>query len=59
MTNWRARNIKELAVRPYSDPVAFYGFWFSIVIGIMGTLGLAAAFIQAYASMKALSPLPS
>ena len=47
MTNWRARNLKELAVRPHSDPVAFYGFWFSIVIGIIGILGLGAAFIQA------------
>jgi hypothetical protein len=29
-------------------------FGFSIVIGIMGILGLAAAFIQAYAAMKCL-----
>ena len=37
------RNLKELDVR---HSVAFYGFWFSIVIEIIGILGLGSAFIR-------------
>jgi hypothetical protein len=52
MNEWRARNLRELIVRPYKDPISFYAFWFSLVIGVMGLLGLAASFVQVYAIYK-------
>ena len=52
MNEWRARNLRELIVRPYKGPIGFYALWFSLVIGVMGLLGLVASFVQVYAAFK-------
>jgi hypothetical protein len=55
MNEWRPQTLGELAVRPYKDPIMFYGFWFATIIGIVGILSLGASLVQAYAAFKSLS----
>lgn len=52
LEKWRPRSIAQLAVRPYHDPIGYYGFWVVIVFGCIGFLGLAASLVQAVGSFK-------
>jgi len=52
MNEWRPQTIRQLAVRPYKDPVSFYAFWFATVIRIVSILSLAASLAQTYAAFK-------
>jgi hypothetical protein len=54
MKGWRSRNLKELLKRPYDDPVAYYAFWFVIILGTFDLLGLVAGIIQAWASVRSI-----
>jgi len=54
MNERRPQRFRELWVRPYKDPLAFYGFFFAVIIGLVGIVGLAATVIQTYASVKGL-----
>jgi len=54
MSEWKPETFLELSVRPYKNPLPFYGFWFAIVIGIASILALVATIIQTYATLKEL-----
>lgn len=40
MVDWRALVITDVRFRPYRDPLSYYAFWFGVIIGSMGLLGL-------------------
>jgi len=52
MNDWRPQTLRELAVRPYKDPIMFYAFWFTSVFGLLSILGLGAAIVQAFGAVK-------
>ena len=54
MNNWCPKRFRELAVRPYRDPLAFYAFWFAVLIGCVSVAGLGATLAQNYAAFKGL-----
>ena len=54
MNSWRPQTLRELAVRPYTDPITFYAFWFAAIVGTVSIIGLGAAIIEALNAMKNL-----
>jgi hypothetical protein len=54
MKEWRPRKIKQLATRGYADPLNYYIFWWSVIVGIVTTLTLGASIATAYASFQLL-----
>jgi hypothetical protein len=55
LKDWRPRRFGQLALRPYHDPIGYYGFWVVIAFGCIGLLGLAASLAQAVASFRSPS----
>jgi hypothetical protein len=54
MKEWRPQSFRELAIRPYNEPLTFYAFWFAAFIGIVTILGLGVALVQSYAAMRSM-----
>jgi hypothetical protein len=54
INEWRPQRFREMWIRPYKDPIAFYAFWFAGFIGLVGILGLGATLAQTYATFKGL-----
>jgi len=52
LEKWRPQSIGQLMVRPYHEPLSYYGFWAVIVFGCIGLLGLGISVIQAVGSLK-------
>ena len=52
MNEWRPQTIRELAVRPYKDPLNFYAFWFATFIGFISVVSLGATLAQTYAAFR-------
>lgn len=55
MMEWRPQRLRELALRPYQDPLTFYAFWFAVAIGIFSIAGVLLGVAQTVAAFKALS----
>ena len=54
MNTWRPQRLSQLMVRGYRDPLTFYLFWFSIIVGIVSVVGLGATLAQTYATFKSI-----
>ena len=54
MNDWRPQTFRQLAERPYKDPMTFYAFWAALALGIVSVMSLTASIVQAYVSIKAL-----
>jgi len=54
MKEWRPKKLTHLAIRPYSDPVTYYAFWFAIFIGFASVLALGGVVATAYAALKSI-----
>ena len=55
MNEWRPQTIREVAIRPYKDPLTYYAFWFATFIGFVSIASLAATIAQTYAAFQQLS----
>ena len=54
MQNWRPQSLTQLFIRPYQDPLTYYGFQFASVVGIVTIIAVAVAVAQTYAAFEAL-----
>ena len=55
MNAWRPHTFKHLTIKPYHDPLSYYAFWFAVMFGVIGLLGLTATIAQTYATFKELN----
>ena len=55
LEGWKPRKVSELRYRGYggTDPVTLYGFYFSIIVGIVAALGIGLGAIQVYYGYRA------
>jgi hypothetical protein len=51
MENWRPEKIKELAIRGYGDPINYYLFWWSVLIGFVTIFTLGCTIAITYAAL--------
>jgi hypothetical protein len=54
MNEWRPQNLWQLFKKPYNDTLAFYGFWFAFVFGIISLAILGVASAQLWISILQL-----
>lgn len=52
MSAWRPLRIFDLMHRPYGDPVPYYGFWFAVLFGLIGIVGVGLTFVQTVLAFK-------
>jgi hypothetical protein len=53
MNSWRPQNLRQAVIKPYSDPLSYYAFWFAVGIGTVTILSLVATMMQTYVSYQA------
>ena len=54
MNDWRPQTFRQLAERPYKDPITFYTFWTGLTLGIVTVINLILGIVQVYASINAM-----
>jgi hypothetical protein len=52
MDAWRPQTYRELAIRPYNDPLTYHAFWFSGYLAIFTVLSLAISIAQTYSQFQ-------
>ena len=52
MVDWRALVIRDVRFRPYHDPLSYYAFWFAVIIGSIGFLGLGLNAAQVVSNFR-------
>jgi hypothetical protein len=53
MNKWQPQNLRQAVIKPYSDLLSYYAFWFAVGFGTITVVSLVATLIQTYASYQA------